>query len=1054
MAETRRINVWINNELQGATPKQLAGEYRRLKNEINNLTPGTEKYIRKTREFQRVKGRLQEHNQQLHNTNSWFQRLRKQIGPLGQAISGAFAVGGITQFIRKFTTLNAKMSDVTADVRRTTGMTTDEVRALREELMKLDTRTSLEGLMQIAEGAGRLGVAKQDIEEFVEVADRAFVALGKELKGDATDIATQLGKIAGVFDLDEQFGQAEAINKVGSSINALGQTSKAQAQNIVDITSRLAGLGKTADIAPERIMGLAATLDDLGLRSEAASTAIGKILQMIGQDIPKFAELAGVSVEEMSERVQDDPIEALAFLLEKTQSTKGGLEGLAEQLDDLGINSQRASQVIGALGQNTDRLRELVEVSNEEFKEGTSLINEFESQNTTLNAEIEKLGKNIREWFINSQLADTLKSWIGWFNELIEVPLSEELRDEQVQLNVLKNRITDANIESEERVKLIKQLKTEYPDYLSNIDEEKISNKELSERIAEVNDQYVRRIVIQSQEEKIMEQSRKVAELRNQQLEQQAELETRFAEMNQEFNLGLDLTNKTFEERAEVMREALQAQTESIETAKSGTTTTNKEGRELQRLVKELSRREQITKSLKQEQKELQDVQEVSNEIIDKMREGLENVNSAKEQDTEETEENTEAARKNAKAQGAVREELQRIKREIDDGTEQLEMEIAPTLDEEEVQEFRQKMDEIVKRKREAEIQLDIMTAENPDERLEAKKEQLEMEMKRELENEELTEEEKAVIRERYRQKEINLEQETNERIRRNTINTFREIGEQISQLGSFQQQLHRNRMIQIRNEKQEELDALKARQEQGEITEEQYHQKREDLREKFDQKEQKLKQKQAKREKKQAIFQSIVDTAAAVVEALPNIPLSVAVGAMGAAQTAAIAAEPIPQFASGGQTKVKGDQDGNTYSAKRVGSFASGGIAPKASLGLIGERGPELVIPNWLYESPRMADTMGMLENMIGAKQFQSGGATSQPTVSRPSGTSQERREQDERMKRIEETQRQNAEAINNLNETLKRGIGAQIIWKERDTLNTRDEIERVNNVDEEGSV
>ena len=60
------------------------------------------------------------------------------------------------------------------------------------------------------------------------------------------------------------------------------------------------------------------------------------------------------------------------------------------------------------------------------------------------------------------------------------------------------------------------------------------------------------------------------------------------------------------------------------------------------------------------------------------------------------------------------------------------------------------------------------------------------------------------------------------------------------------------------------------------------------------------LRAKQARNEKAQAIFSTIINTARAVVGALPNIPLSVIIGSLGAAQTAAIAARPIPRFARG----------------------------------------------------------------------------------------------------------------------------------------------------------
>jgi len=74
-----------------------------------------------------------------------------------------------------------------------------------------------------------------------------------------------------------------------------------------------------------------------------------------------------------------------------------------------------------------------------------------------------------------------------------------------------------------------------------------------------------------------------------------------------------------------------------------------------------------------------------------------------------------------------------------------------------------------------------------------------------------------------------------------------------------------------------------------------------------------------AKRSKVVALLEAIVNTASAIVEALPNIPLSIAVGIMGAAQTALIAAQPLPSFQRGG--RIEG-------------------------AGIVGERGPELFLP------------------------------------------------------------------------------------------------------------
>ena len=60
------------------------------------------------------------------------------------------------------------------------------------------------------------------------------------------------------------------------------------------------------------------------------------------------------------------------------------------------------------------------------------------------------------------------------------------------------------------------------------------------------------------------------------------------------------------------------------------------------------------------------------------------------------------------------------------------------------------------------------------------------------------------------------------------------------------------------------------------------------------------LKQKQARWDKANSIIQATIATALAVTKALPNFVLAASVGALGAAQIAMIAAQPIPKYAKG----------------------------------------------------------------------------------------------------------------------------------------------------------
>ena len=85
-------------------------------------------------------------------------------------------------------------------------------------------------------------------------------------------------------------------------------------------------------------------------------------------------------------------------------------------------------------------------------------------------------------------------------------------------------------------------------------------------------------------------------------------------------------------------------------------------------------------------------------------------------------------------------------------------------------------------------------------------------------------------------------------------------------------------------------------------------------------------KNRQAKADKALAIFNATINTARAITAALtstpPNIPLSVLVGISGAAQIAAIAAQPIPKFKKGGEVGGRSHEAGGTLIEAEKGEF------------------------------------------------------------------------------------------------------------------------------------
>ena len=421
--QKRRTTTQI--KLTNDSIKAATGSYNKLvlqnKRLVDQLRKLPDPLGKNRKQFQSLSGQINSNTDKLKKMDAAMGRQQRTVGNYSSALKGlknSFVAAGAAALAafgaRRIFSAMEQFGDQLADVRKTTGLTTDEIDRLTKVLQQIDTRTSVINLLKIAEAAGRLGIAEKDIAGFTETVDKAVVALGDTLEGDAEQIATDLGKISSVFRVEETFGVAEGINKIGSALNELGANTKANERFIVDFTKRLGAIAPLANISAADVLGLGATLDEFGQRTEASSTAVGKLIKNLGQDVPKFAEVAGLSIEDFSEILREDANEAFLLVLEGAQSTDKGVFALTETLENLGITSERAAGVAGVLTAQVERLRENQELSNKAFEEGTSLTTEFEIKNETLAASVAKLGKEFLAVVQDSRL-------IEFFNNVVKV---------------------------------------------------------------------------------------------------------------------------------------------------------------------------------------------------------------------------------------------------------------------------------------------------------------------------------------------------------------------------------------------------------------------------------------------------------------------------------------------------------------------------------------------------------------------------------------------------------------------------------------------------------
>lgn len=399
----KRINIWINGKEVENNVKSIRSAMSQLTNQLNKMEIGSAEYIETSKKLRELKGIYDEHCKSLRLTNNEYHVLSSNLKENILVTGGAAAViqtasKAVQSFVaatQEYVQAYATLDDAMSAVQKTTGMTREEVEALHNSLKNIDTRTSTEELLKIAEIGGRLGLAKEDIEAFTKSVDVANVALGDSFAGGAEEIATVLGKIRGAFKTTKEMDIESAFNSIGSALNSVGASSAATEGNVAQFTQRIGALPEAMKPSIQEAIGLGAAFENASINAEVASTAYGQLMTKAAANIEKFAEVMGRPVDEIRELLNTNPVE---FMLQFSESMKGvPADQLGSKLKDLKLNAVGVQEAIGAMSGQTDEFRRILSVSSEEFAKGTSMMEEFGTVNNNAAAQLEKAKKAVED---------------------------------------------------------------------------------------------------------------------------------------------------------------------------------------------------------------------------------------------------------------------------------------------------------------------------------------------------------------------------------------------------------------------------------------------------------------------------------------------------------------------------------------------------------------------------------------------------------------------------------------------------------------------------------
>ena len=406
--------------ITGLTMAQLGKKATQLRLQLRNMVPGSAQYKRFNNELKAV-------NVQLGKLKAQGRATKFSLGGIANSFNKYAALGasviatitGIIFSVQKLIDFNGKLSDSMSDVQKTTGMTLEEVEDLAKGFGALETRTSRINLLKIAEEGGRIGIAKDEIADFVAIMDKAVVALGDSFPGGAEETAAKLGKLKLLFKETKDQKVDEAYNAIGSAINDLGANGVATEINIANFATRVGSLPDALKPSIADALALGAAFEENGIKAEIAGRAYSILLNQSAKESEKFAEVMGITNDEVKKLINENPLD---FLIKFADGLQGmNATDTAKTLEYLGVSADGANKVLGALSNNTERFTELMHLSNDSMVEGTSLINEYNIKNNNFAANLDKLGKYFRGIFVNGPIVSGIKSVVNGLADLLGI---------------------------------------------------------------------------------------------------------------------------------------------------------------------------------------------------------------------------------------------------------------------------------------------------------------------------------------------------------------------------------------------------------------------------------------------------------------------------------------------------------------------------------------------------------------------------------------------------------------------------------------------------------
>ena len=424
LSQAQLNDIVARSKTGKANINELRQAYKQLEEELNQLNTKSKEFNEKQKELKDLKKNIDNATGAISQQSKSWQTALKNL----TAYVGLFQVFNaikdtVTSAIKK----NFEYSSSLTDIRKVSGLTMQDVNKLSEELAKIDTRTSVDGLAQLAYQGAKLGMGKYGVEgmkQFVAAADQINVAIGEEMGEEALPA---LSKMVETMGLIPKMGIEKAMLATGSAMFKLSSTSTSTSTNIVEFAKRLTGVSRTAGITTDQLLALGSASDSLFLMPEVSATAMSKFIVALQKNhnlIEKDLGIPDGTIKRMY--AAGNAMDAIVMVLEKMRD-KGNMNALGGIFKDLGSAGQRLVTAMVTMSKNVDVLKDHLYESKEAFEEATAVTSEYTMQQQSAAGILDRANNLWEKAFINPDGVESVKSmaqaWYDMSQMILQSPI-------------------------------------------------------------------------------------------------------------------------------------------------------------------------------------------------------------------------------------------------------------------------------------------------------------------------------------------------------------------------------------------------------------------------------------------------------------------------------------------------------------------------------------------------------------------------------------------------------------------------------------------------------